>query len=121
MHPKIIIALKIAATMLIGMSVVILLSSNKIASSIVLMVTAVIILLPAGKNKWLKWGRVAFLLAAIVFVLWNISTTEYRASCYDTGIKFFDQVLRIFDGFLQNVFNRSIANPGCHPTRPELY
>ncbi len=69
-------------------------------------------MLPIGKSKLLKWVRVAFVLVMFALVLWNISTTDYQ-DCYDTGFKFFDQVLHIFDGFLKNVF-------GIMPCRGEL-
>lgn len=110
MNPKIITALKIALVTLIAMCVVILLSVNKYSSSVVLTITAIIILLPIGKSPWLKWGRVAFVLIAFVLVLLNISTTDYPMNYYNTGFKFFDQVLHIFDGFLKNVFNTRL-NP----------
>jgi hypothetical protein len=112
MNTKVSFSLKIALTILIGMCVVILLSVNKITSSIVLTLTAIIILLPINKAKQLKWVRVAFVLVMFALVLWNISTTDYK-DCYDTGFKFFDQVLHIFDGFLKNVF-------GIMPCRGEL-
>jgi hypothetical protein len=112
MNTKVIFSLKVASAVFIGMCVVILLSVNKITSSIVLTITAIIIMLPIGKSKLLKWIRVAFVLVMFALVLWNISTTDYR-HCYDTGFKFFDQVLHIFDGFLKNVF-------GIKPCRGEL-
>lgn len=74
-------------------------------------------MLPIGKSKLLKWGRLVFVLVMFALVLWNISTTEYTVfgykDCYDTGFKFFDQILYIFDGFLKNVF-------GIRPCRGEL-
>ncbi len=119
MNPKIVHALKIAAVILIGLVVVIFLGANKIASSIVLTVTAIVILLPIGESKWLKWGRLAFVLVALAFVLRNVSTTEYLTNCYNTGFRFFDQVLHIFDRFLQTTFGTSIVDPQCRPiTRP---
>lgn len=108
MNPKVIFVLKVAAAILIGMCVVILLSVNKITSSIVLTVTVIVIFLPIGKSKPLKWGRVAFVLVVFALVLWNISTTDYPANYYNTGFKFFDQVLHIFDGFLKNVFGKRL-------------
>jgi hypothetical protein len=110
MNPKIITALKVALVAVIGMCIVILLSVNKISSSIVLTITAIVVLLPIGKSTWLKWGRVAFVLIAFALVLLNISTTDYPMGYYNTGFKFFDQVLHIFDGFLKNVFNTRL-NP----------
>lgn len=115
MSPKVVSVLKIAAAVLIGMCVVILLSANKITSSIVLTLTAVVILLPS-KSELLKWCRIAFVLAALIFVLRNISTTEYLTNCYNTGVRFFDQVLYLFDQFLQNTFDTSIVDPQCRPT-----
>lgn len=109
MNKKIIFALKVAAVVLIAMCVVILLSVNKISASIVLIVTAIIILLPINRSKPLKWGRVAFVLVAFALVIWNISTVEYPANYYNTGFKFFDQVLHIFDGFLKNVFGTKLS------------
>ncbi|MFZ5919672.1 MAG: hypothetical protein ACOYY3_01310 [Chloroflexota bacterium] len=117
MNTKVIFSLKVAAVVFIGMCVVILLSVNKIASSILLTLTAIIIMLPIGKSKLLKWGRLVFILVMFALVLWNISTTEYQVvgykDCYDSGVKFFDQVHYIFDGFLKNVF-------GIRPCRGEL-
>lgn len=108
MNPKILFALKIAAVVLIGMCVVVLLGANKIASSIVLIVTAIVILLPLGKYEWLKWYRVAFVVVAFTFVLWNISTTEYPGKRYKNDIKFFNKVLFIYDSFFKNVFDAKI-------------
>jgi cell division protein FtsW (lipid II flippase) len=107
MNPRITFALRIALAVLIVMLVVILLSVNKISSSIVLIITFVVVLLPL-KSQWAKWCRVAFVLVVFALVAWNISTTEYPVGYYNTGFKFFDQVLHIFDGFLQNVFNTSL-------------
>lgn len=108
MNTKVIFSLKVAAVVIIGMCVVILLSVNKIASSILLTLIAIMIMLPTGKSKLLKWGRLALILVMFALVLWNISTTEYKVfgykDCYDTGIKFFDQIHYIFDGFLNNLF-----------------
>lgn len=103
MNERFILTTKIVATILAGLCMVILLSVNKITSSIVLTVAAIILWLPIKDSKPLHWGR--FILLAVMFamVLWNISTTEY-IDCYGTGVKFFDQVLHIFDGFLNNVF-----------------
>jgi hypothetical protein len=74
-------------------------------------------MLPIGKSKLLKWGRLALVLVMLALVLWNISTTEYTVfgykDCYDTGIKFLDQILYIFDGFLENLF-------GVRPCRGKL-
>lgn len=109
MDPKIVSALKIAGVALIAMCVIILLAVNKYSASIVLIITAVVILLPIGDRKWLKWGRVAFVVVAIALVLMNISTTDYPANYYNTGFKFFDQVLHLFDGFLKNVFNTRLS------------
>jgi hypothetical protein len=117
MNAKVIFSLKVAAVVFIGMCVVILLSVNKITSSIVLTLTTIIIMLPIGKSKLLKWGRLVFVLVMFALILWNISTTEYKVvgykDCYDTGFKFFDQILYIFDGFLKTVF-------GIRPCRGEL-
>lgn len=113
MNPKIATALKVALVTFIVMCVIILSSVNKVTSSIVLTITAIIILLPIGKSQWLKWCRIAFVLIVFALVVWNISTTDYPADYYNTGFKFFDQVLHIFDGFLQNVFNTSL-----NPTEP---
>ena len=112
MNTKVCFSLKIALTVFIGLCVVILLSVNKITSSIVLTLTAIVIMLPIGKAEQFKWFRVAFVLVMFALVLWNISTTDYR-DCYNTGFKFFDQVLHIFDGFLKNIF-------GVMPCRGEL-
>jgi len=112
MNTKVNFSLKAASVVFIGMCVVILLSVNKISASIVLTLTAIIIMRPIGKSKLSKWVRIAFVLIMFSLVLWNISTTDYQ-DCYDTGFKFFDQVLHIFDGFLKNVF-------GIKPCRGEL-
>ena len=106
MNPKTLSVVKIAAAVIIGMCVVILLGANKIASSLMLTVTVVVILLPPSKSEWLQWCRLGFMCAAFAFVLWNISTTEYPARFYNTGVKFFDQVLYIFDMFLKTFSGR---------------
>jgi hypothetical protein len=103
MNPRVIVGLRIAATVLIGSCLIILLSVNKISASIVLTLAAIILWLPIKDTKPLQWGRVALLVVLFTMVLWNISTTEYR-DCYGTDVKFFDQVQHIFDGFLNNVF-----------------
>ena len=103
MNPKIALALKAALVVFIGMCIVILSSVNKITSSILLTITVVIILLPI-KLEWLRWCRAALVLIVFALVIWNISTTDYPRDYYNTGFKFFDQVLHIFDGFLRNVF-----------------
>jgi hypothetical protein len=95
--------LKIAAATLIGMCVVILLSVNKFSASVVLTVTAVVIVLPKTRSRALTWGRIAFVVVAFALVAWNISTTEYM-DCYATESRFLDQLQHIFDGFLKNVF-----------------
>ena len=69
-----------------------------------LTVTAIVILLPAGKSKWLTWGRIAFLVLAFAFVIRNISTTELPKEHIETGFWFFDKVVHLFNGFLKNVF-----------------
>src|SRR5688572_16500698 len=94
-NPKIISALKIIAVVVIGIAVLILLPANKIASSIVLTAMAIIILLPIDNPKW-RWARIALILAMLLFVLHNISTTEYSIKYYHTGFKFLDQILYIF-------------------------
>lgn len=104
MNAKALIALKAAAAVLIGMCVVILLSVNKYGASVVLTVTAIVILLPTGKSKWLKWGRVAFLMLAFAFVLRNISTTDLPKQHIETGFWFFDKAAHLFNGFLKNIF-----------------
>lgn len=104
MNPKTTSVLKIVAAVIIGMCVVVLLGANKIASSIVLTITAVVTLLPTSKSEWLQWCRLAFMCCAMAFVLWNISTTELPPQFSQTGVKFFDQVLYIFDVFLKNIF-----------------
>lgn len=109
MNPSIVYWLKVAGVVLIGICVIVLLGANKITSSIVLTATAIIILLPIGARKWLTWCRVAFVLAAFAFVLWNISTTEYPPMYYHTGFKFFDQLLYIFDVFLETVFGARLS------------
>jgi cell division protein FtsW (lipid II flippase) len=86
MNPRITFALRIALAVLIGMLVVILLSVNKISSSIVLIITFVVVLLPL-KSQWAKWCRVAFVLVVFALVAWNISTTEYPVGYYNTGFK----------------------------------
>lgn len=103
MNPKTLFRLKIAAVVLIGICVFILLSVNKISSSIVLTASAILIMRPIGDSKRQKWGRIALLSILFAMVLWNISTTDYR-DCYATEWKFFDQLLHLFDGFLKNIF-----------------
>lgn len=98
------IALKVLACLLIGMCVVILFSVNKYGASIVLTAAAIVICLPTSKSKWLKWGRIAFLVLAFAFVIRNISTTELPKKHIETGFWFFDKVIYLFNGFLKNVF-----------------
>jgi hypothetical protein len=100
----ILIALKVVASLLIGMCLVILFSVNKYGASIVLTVTAIVIWLPVGKSKGFKWGRIAFFVLAFAFVIWNISTTELPKEHIETGFWFFDKVAHLFNGFLKNVF-----------------
>ncbi len=109
MSPKLVTTLKVAAVVLIGACVAILLAANKIASSIVLTITAVVILLPTSKSQWAQWCRLAFMVAAFAFIMWNISTTEYPARYHNTGFKFFDQLQYIFDMFLENAFGTQIS------------
>ncbi|OQB25613.1 MAG: hypothetical protein BWY11_00277 [Firmicutes bacterium ADurb.Bin182] len=104
MKAKALIALKAAAAILIGLCVVIFFSVNKYGASIVLTAAAIVILLPAGKSKRLKWGRIAFLVLAFAFVLWNISTTDLPKEHTETGFWYFDKVAHVFNGFLKNVF-----------------
>lgn len=98
------IALKAAASVLIGMCVVIFLSVNKYTASIVLIAAVIVIWLPASKTKWLKWCRIAFLALAFAFIIRNISTTELPKNHIETGFWFFDKVVHLFNGFLKNVF-----------------
>lgn len=112
MNMKVTLSLRVASAAFIGMCVMILLSVNKMASSVVLTLTAIAIMLPIRNSGPIKWLRIVFVLVAFAFVLWNVSTTDYQ-DCYDTGFKFLDQVLHIFDGFLKNVF-------GIMPCRGEL-
>lgn len=104
MNQKNVSIIKIATAVVISMCGVILLGANKIASGIVLAVTVVVILLPTSKSEWLQWCRLAFMVVAVAFVLWNISTTKLPPRFLHTGVKFFDQVLYIFDMFLKTVF-----------------
>ena len=104
MNLKFVLALKVVAAVLIGICVVILLSVNKITSSIVLIAIVIVIFLPIGKSKALKWARVAFVLVSFVLILWNISTTELPKEHIQTGCWFFDKVIHLFNGLLKNVF-----------------
>ncbi len=104
MNIKTLITLKVAAAVLIAMCVVILFSVNKYGASIVLTVTTIVILLPTGKYKWLKWGRIAFMLLAFAFVIRNISTTDLPKEHIQTGFWFFDKAVHLFNGFLKIVF-----------------
>jgi cell division protein FtsW (lipid II flippase) len=104
MNAKARIALKIAAVVLIAMCVAVLFSVNKYGGSIVLTAAAIVILLPSGKSKWLKWGRIAFLVLAFTFIIWNISTTELPKGHIETGFWFFDKVVHLLNGFLKVVF-----------------
>jgi hypothetical protein len=67
-------------------------------------VAAIVIFLPIGKSKWLKWGRIAFLVLAFALVIRNISTTELPRDHIETGFWFFDKVVHLFNRFLKNVF-----------------
>lgn len=98
------IALKAAASSLIGMCVAIFLSVNKYGASAVLTATAIVIWFPACKSNWLKWGRIAFLMLALAFVIRNISTAELPKNHIETGFWFFDKIVHLFNGFLKNVF-----------------
>jgi chromate transport protein ChrA len=107
MNPKILMALKIVAAVLIIMLVVILLSANKITSSIALTIMAIVILLPFN-NKRLKLGRIIFVAVVSALVIWNISTTDLPRNHYETGFRFFDQVIHIFQKFMETVFGRRL-------------
>lgn len=104
MNPKLTFAFKVVAAVFIVALVAILLSANKIVSSAVLILTAVLLFLPI-ESASLKRGRVIFTAVIFIMVIWNISTTDYPRDYYNTGVKFFDQSLHIFDAFLQKVLN----------------
>jgi hypothetical protein len=100
---------------LTGMCGVVLLGGGKIGSGILLITTAFVMALLVGRSKLPVWVRVMLLCVIFGLVIWNISTTEIpdpsdpiAMGCGDefafaytpSGIKFLDQVVRIFNSFL---------------------
>ncbi|MEU6247842.1 hypothetical protein [Glycomyces sp. NPDC047010] len=99
---------------LTGLCGIVLLGGGKIVSGSLLIVTAFVMALLVGRSKIPVWLRAVILCAIFALVIWNISTTELPdpndpiamgcgelAFDYEpSGIKFLDQVVRIFNSFL---------------------
>lgn len=106
-----------AGSILTGLLGIILFGGDKVASGSLLMITAVVLALPIRQNKALRLARAGFVCLVIAVVIWNISTTQvpgdpgvfmvqgYSPSpdgiAYRTGFRFLDQLVYIFEGFLQ--------------------
>lgn len=103
MNHKFKLTLKIVAILLIAPLVFILLVVNKYSASVVLVITAVVIMFPSSKFKW-KWQKPTIIVALISLVLFNISTTELPHGSYESGFWYFDKVIHIFRGFLRIAF-----------------
>lgn len=100
---------------LTGLCGIVLLGGGKITSGTLLVVTAFVMALLVGRSKIPVWLRVVLLCAVFALVIWNISTTEIpdpsdpiAMGCGEelafeyepSGVKFLDQVVRIFNAFL---------------------
>lgn len=109
--------LRIIGISLIGLFGIVMLGGDKVTSGIMLLVTTGILLLPIQQNKTLRWVRIGFVCVVFCFVIWNISTTDLPtdnpflpspvknpsefSSTHFTGIRFIDQLIHIFNGFLE--------------------
>jgi hypothetical protein len=107
---------------LTGLCGVVLLGGGKVVSGTLLIAMAFTMVLsvrrpvrPAERRRLPRWVGGALICAVFGVVIWNISTTDLPApssgmgACNSasaegahssTGIKFFDQVADIFDGFV---------------------
>lgn len=103
MITKVIVALKVVAALLIGICAIIFFCVNKYTTSIALTVATIVILLPIRSNP-LKISRIIFVLIILAMSVWNISTVDLPQNHYETGFIFFDKVVHIFRGFLENIF-----------------
>ncbi len=103
MKEKALNILKIIASFLIGIWAVIWYGANKIGASIVLAIVVFVIMLPFKKQKWITIARIVFVTVAFIFVLYNISTTDLPPGTSITEIKFIDQIIHIFRGFIRHV------------------
>jgi hypothetical protein len=98
-----------------GLCGVILLGGGKVQSGTLLIVMTFLMAMPGRQHRLPLWLRVGLICAVFGVVAWNISTTELPApmngmgmACgYETadfysptGIKFLDQVMYIFSGFV---------------------
>lgn len=98
---------------LTGLCGVVLFGGDKITSGIMLIVTMIIMILPIKQNKILRRVRIGFVCVVLCLVIWNISTTDLPgdfpfipstgevSDAYSTGIRFLDQLIHIFKGFLE--------------------
>jgi hypothetical protein len=103
---------KWTGVVLIGACGVVLLGGGKITSGTLMIVTAFLLVVLAGKHLVPRWIGIVLVCAVLGLVAWNISTTDLPGevsgnamACTEvvdtpeTGIKFLDQVLYIFGGF----------------------
>ena len=110
---------------LTGIWGIVWLGGDKITSGTLLVIVTIVMILPISQNKTLHWLRIGFICIVFCLVIWNITTTElpgdhfFRPTPffrpdpsaanpseiteegYSTGIRFFDQVIHIFKGFLE--------------------
>jgi hypothetical protein len=94
---------------LTGLSGVVWLGGNKIGAGFLLIFTMIFMVLPIKHNKTLRRIRIGFACLVFCLVIWNITQTEIPSDYdgYSTGIRFFDQVLLIFNGFLKGQWFKS--------------
>lgn len=103
MNEKTLKTLKIIAAFLIGIWAVIWYGANKIGATIVLTIIIFVIMLPFSKRKWVTYARIGFLIIAFTFVIYNITTAELPPGTEITSIKFINQIVHIFNGFIRHV------------------
>lgn len=108
--------LKLVGIILTGLFGIIILGGDKVTSGILLIATMIFMLLPIKQSKILRLIRIGAVCVVFSLVLWNISATELPSDnpimgqpvdipkpiiTYSTGVKFFDQLIHIFNGFLE--------------------
>ncbi len=109
-------ALKYLGILLMGAFGIVILIGDKVTSGTLLIASAVLLLLPLKEKKALWWLRAVWVCVLLAFVAWNISTTDLPrdnffmpfpgtenslSNRYATGVRFIDQLIHIFDGFLE--------------------
>lgn len=103
MNKKTLNVIKIISAFLIGVWAVIWFGANKITASIVLTIIDFTIMLPFSQRKWITYARIIFVIIAFVLVIFNITTTDLPPGTDVTNIKFIDQIIHIFQGFIRHV------------------